>query len=174
MQEFVKEGYFLRGGIDAGWFVDSQDIAIGTPLATAYKLETEVAINPRIVLSENFQRLVSEYLGAGKLNDYSSFLADKYLKQEASIGFLNPFFYITNYEEKESKLEYLKIYSDKIKEQLITHASIAKILSKYKWFAGEFNTFIDLYLGDDAYKNLDNEELEYSPDEIAFINSLKI
>ena len=32
IHEFSKEGYFLRGGIDVGWFFDTDDIAVGTPL----------------------------------------------------------------------------------------------------------------------------------------------
>src|SRR5579859_3901531 len=50
MYEFVKEGYFLRGGVDAGWFLDADDIAVGMPLLTAYQLESKKAIYPRVLL----------------------------------------------------------------------------------------------------------------------------
>ena len=36
--QFGKEGYFMRGGSDEGWFADDEDIAIGIPMLNTYKM----------------------------------------------------------------------------------------------------------------------------------------
>src|SRR5690606_18436190 len=59
--EFIQRGYFLRGGIDYGLFIDKSSIALGVPLATAYKIESTQAVFPRIVLSKEFIKQFEVY-----------------------------------------------------------------------------------------------------------------
>ncbi|MCC6384241.1 MAG: hypothetical protein IT241_03695 [Bacteroidia bacterium] len=174
MNEFVKEGYFLRGGVDAGWFLDSRDVAVGMPLVNAYCLESKVAVHPRIVISDNFKNLAYQYIAANKINEYLAPLADKYLTEHEQVGYLNPFFYITSYEEKGSKIQYLETYSSTIKSKIEKHGTDEKILAKYKWFSNEFNRFIDLYATVGGYKEIDSEDIEFSPEELEKLISFKI
>ena len=57
--QFAKEGYFFRGGIDVGWFLNNSEIAVGVPLVNAYILESKKAIYPRVVMSTNFTTLMT-------------------------------------------------------------------------------------------------------------------
>ena len=174
MYEFAKEGYFLRGGIDAGWFLDADDLAVGVPLVTAYRLESEQAIYPRVLLSEKFVAILEEYSLAHKLSDTGAFLAQYYIVKTDEFGYLNPFFHITNFEDKEGKIDYLRKYSTIIKEKLHQFRAVARVEQKYYWLASEFNQFIDTYVTNQAYLELDDDQLDYTGSEILFIQSLKI
>lgn len=172
--KFAQEGYFLRGGIDAGWFLDSADVAIGKPLVNAYLLEKDIAIHPRVMISDGFKLLLDDYLEKNKLTDYASFLSANYVKPENDKHYFSPFFYITNFEEKSSKIEYLLIYSNKVKAKLAEFVEEGRVRDKYLWFAKEFNTFIDQYLNENGYKELDNSDLEYTEEELKTLISVKI
>jgi hypothetical protein len=174
MFEFVKEGYFLRGGIDAGWFLDADDIAVGVPLVVAYRLESEQAVYPRALLSERFIGILDEYSRSRMLSDTGAFLAEYYIANDGKLRYLNPFFYITNFEDKEGKIDYLRTYSVIIKEKLQQFKGDTRIEPKYSWLANEFNQFIDKYVTGQAYLELDDDQLDYTDSEIKFIQSLKI
>jgi len=160
MFEFVKEGYFLRGGIDAGWFLDADDIAVGVPLVVAYRLESEQAVYPRALLSERFIGILEEYSRSRMLSDTGAFLAEYYIANDGKLRYLNPFFYITNFEDKEGKIDYLRTYSVIIKEKLQQFKGDARIEPKYSWLANEFNQFIDRYVTGQAYLELDDDQLD--------------
>jgi hypothetical protein len=174
MYEFVKEGYFLRGGIDAGWFLDADDIAVGVPLVVAYRLESEQAVYPRVLLSQKFIGILDEYSQSHELSDTGAFLAEYYVVKDGELGYLNPFFYITNFEDKEGKIDYLQTYSIIIKEKLEQFKANTRIGPKFSWLATQFNQFIDKYVTSQAYLELDDDQLDYTDSEISFIQSLKI
>src|SRR5690606_7568090 len=73
--EFVQKGYFLRGGIDYGLFIDQASVALGVPLATAYKMESYLAVFPRIILSDSFVNQLQVYLSEDE-KKYQSLLAE--------------------------------------------------------------------------------------------------
>jgi hypothetical protein len=174
MFEFVKAGYFLRGGVDAGWFLDADDIAIGVPLVNAYRLESQQAIFPRILFSENFIGQLRQYGQTDRLSDNGAFLAAHYIAREAELGYLNSFFHITNFDDKEGKIDYLRTYSKAIGNNLGRFKGDSRIEPKYAWLAGELNQFIDRYLDDHAYLEIDDDQLDYSNEDISLINSFKI
>jgi hypothetical protein len=174
MYEFVKEGYFLRGGVDAGWFSDAESIAVGVPLVVAYQLESKKAVHPRVLLSKGFIDTLDEYSRSNKLSDTAAFLAEYYIVKDGEFGYLNPFFYITNFEDKEGKIDYIKTYSKVITEKLQQFKDDTRIGSKYSWLANELNQFIDRYVTNQAYLELDDDQLDYNDSEISFIQSLKI
>src|SRR5688572_13081849 len=75
---FAQKGYFLRGGIDVGKFVDEEEIAIGVPLANAYLMENKLANYPRILISDKYVKLVEEFSQQGKFDSFE-FLDSKQL-----------------------------------------------------------------------------------------------
>ncbi|MBS4028501.1 MAG: hypothetical protein KGZ58_07670 [Ignavibacteriales bacterium] len=180
MNEFVSEGYFLRGGVDAGWFLDVDSIAIGVPLVNAYKLETEKAIFPRVAISDYYKSIIDDYKQKSKLNDTSDLLSTNYFKKDNAIHYLNSFYYISNFEDKFSKINYLQTYSEILRNKIDEYKTNSKFLSKYIWVAKEFNEFIDFYLEPlpesefRKYHIIDNAELDFTEEEINFINNLKL
>lgn len=174
VNEFMKEGYFIRGAIDAGWFLNYNDMAIGTPLVCAYQLETKKAIYPRIVLSKNYIEFLEQYKTLNKFPDYQIFLLDNYIKQDTDLSFLNPLLYVVNYEDKFSKIEYFQSSSQIISANLYKYKSVDNVYLKYEWLATQFNDFIESYIKDDAYKIIDNDQLEFSEIELGIIKNSKI
>jgi hypothetical protein len=172
--EFMKEGYFLRGGVSAGWSLDADDMVVGMPLLTAYNLEQEEAVYPRVMLSKEFMRQLKDYDGGQKFSEYGSFIVDRYVVSEGDRGYINAFYHVTNFEDKTGKIEYLQICSHAIDEKLSQFSGEPRIFDKYRWLAIEFNKFIDMYISDSAYLTLDTDELDYSQDELAFLQGLKL
>jgi hypothetical protein len=174
VNEFMKEGYFIRGAIDAGWFLNYNDMAIGRPLVCAYHLETKKAIYPRIVLSNNYIEFLNQYKTLNKFPDYQIFLLDNYIKEDSDLSFLNPLLYVVNYEDKYSKIEYFQNSSQIISANLDKYKSVDNVYLKYEWLAHQFNDFLEYYINDDAYRIIDNDQLVFSENELDLIKNSKI
>lgn len=173
IREFSREGYFLRGGIDVGWFFDSEDIAVGTPLINSYVLESKLAIYPRVLLSTNFiENLVDDSM-LSKLSDLNLFLKDNYLKKDEDHFFINYFYYITSYDDKDSKKDFLIFYKELLSKKILEYSDKPRIKDKYVWLAKEFNNFIDVY--STSYDQIDLVEHDfYTDDEIKEFTNLKV
>lgn len=165
--EFVQKGYFLRGGIDYGLFIDRSSIALGVPLANAYKIETSQAIFPRIVLSKNFIKQF-EYYPSEQEVEYSSFLAANLIKQSCEISYLNVFNHIFKLDDKEF---FFERFSHNISTNLVTNSNCERIYIKYKWLAEEFNEFIDAYTNRLAFFD---ENFEASEEFLKSVTTFKI
>ncbi|OFY39387.1 MAG: hypothetical protein A2X18_04630 [Bacteroidetes bacterium GWF2_40_14] len=165
--EFVQKGYFLRGGIDYGLFIDKSSIALGTPLAEAYKIETSQSVFPRIVLSNNFVKQFKVY-SIDNDGPYYSILIDSLIKKSCEVKYLNVFNHIFKVENKE---EFFESYYTNIKENLLKNAESERIYSKYQWLAKEFNAFIDTYTETLAFLD---ENFEATDEFITSIQQLKI
>jgi hypothetical protein len=170
--EFAREGYFLRGGIDVGWFLNYPEIAVGVPLAKAYYLESKKAVYPRVLLSKDFSHLIDQYLKEERIRDEFERLPQLYIKRDRSFSFVNPFYFILQYEDKISKTEFLKEYSDNIKLQIKDKRHRKRVKKKYLWLAFQFDSFLSEYLS--SYKDLDNPDLDFTSQEILALNGLKI
>ena len=165
--EFIQKGYFLRGAIDYGLFIDKSSIALGIPLAIAYGLESGKAVFPRIVLSENFVSQLSQISLTGK-SEITSVFEDSLIKKSCEINYLNVFNHVFKLDDKEN---FFENYNRYILENLNKNESSETIFLKFKWLAEEFNDFIDHYTSELAYRdvNVDPEE-EF----ILKVKSLKI
>ncbi len=165
--EFVQKGYFLRGGIDYGLFIDKASIALGNPLATAYKLESSLAVFPRIILSKDFVRQLSYHVTEEDF-EIDSILNSSLIKESCEIKYLNIFNHIFKVENKEGFFEKYNYY---ISENLLSNSQSENIFLKYKWLADEFNAFIETYTSSLAYYD---ENFEPTEEYIATIKQLKI
>jgi hypothetical protein len=161
--EFVQKGYFLRGGIDYGLFIDKSSIALGTPLVEAYKLESKLAIFPRILLSSNFIRQLEEYPGEG-VHEFSSLLASSLVRSSCEIQYLNVFNHIFKVEDKEY---FFERYNHNICQNLSKSKNTENIFMKYRWLADEFNSFIESYTTKLAFMDENYEATD------EYLNSIK-
>jgi hypothetical protein len=171
INEFSKEGFFIRGGVDVGWFLNYPEIAIGVPLVRAYTLENRFAIYPRVLLSRSFTDLLSSYLNSKEIKEEFEDLAKLYIKSGRTFSFINPFFFILQYEEKATKIEFLKLFSRSINNQLDKKHKL-RVRKKYIWLAYEFDSFVSDYLA--SYQDFENEEVKYSNDEKSTILESRI
>lgn len=152
--EFMKEGYFIRGGIDAGWFLDSREMAAGMPLLEAYRLESKVAVHPRVVVSDGFLRLLTALRVSGAFSQDNENVLDKILIEEEGISYVNGLLYIQSFEDSAGKAEFLTLYREKIKTALIMFSDDERIGPKYKWSADRFNLFLEDYIQGQAQYEL--------------------
>jgi hypothetical protein len=165
--EFVKKGYFIRGGIDYGLFIDQSSIALGVPLAVAYKLESTQAVYPRIILSSSFIEQFEVY-SANSPTSYPSLLVDSLIKKSCEISYLNVFNHIFKTEEKE---EFFEKYSQNISENIFANSNKESVFIKYQWLANEFNSFLDTYSTSLVFYD---ENFDATTDYISTIQNLKI
>ena len=154
--EFVQKGYFLRGGIDYGLFTDQASIALGVPLATAYKMESNLAVFPRIILSNSFVSQLQIYLLEDEVK-LSSLLAENLILESCEIKYLNIFNHIFKVDDKEY---YFELFSKNIESNILASKDKEAIFLKYKWLADEFNLFIQKYTTSLAYYDEDIEVTE--------------
>ena len=165
--EFAQKGYFLRGGIDYGLFIDKSSIALGVPLATAYKIESTQAVFPRIVLSKNFVKQFEVYSDTNT-TDYSSILLESLIKRSCEIDYLNVFNHIFKVDNKE---DFFIRFSSRIIENLTATSNNERVNIKFQWLANEFNSFIETYTASLAYFDVNFEATE---EFISTIKQLKI
>lgn len=165
--EFVQQGYFLRGGIDYGLFIDKSSIALGIPLATAYKMESTQAVFPRILLSKNFIKQLEIYPSEG-VQEFSSILAKSLIKRSCEIQYLNVFNHIFKVEDKEY---FFERYNHNINQNLIINKNHENIFLKYRWLADEYNSFIESYTTSLAYLD---EDFEATEEFLLSVKQLKI
>lgn len=166
--KFAQKGYFLRGGLDVGKFVDEKDIAVGVPLAIAYKLEQDIAMYPRVVLSPNYKKMLDILEESNSISE-ETIAKKKYLiKQHCEVFYINTFFNLLN---NENKIELLESIRQSIVNNLRANRQKEKIFIKYDWLAKEFNAFLSDYT-----KELMFLETDFIPsqEEIQKIESLKI
>ncbi|WP_461789689.1 hypothetical protein [Pedobacter sp.] len=145
--QFARQGYFLRGGIDYGLFIDEDEIAVGNPLAVAYLLESKKAIYPRIILSDNLVKEFQTINQQGEKN-YEYLYADVLIKDSCEIRFLNIFLHVFQSDYREDREDFFIKYSEVLKQNLAENIKNEAIYTKYKWLADEFNEFIDHFINE--------------------------
>ncbi|WP_157208911.1 hypothetical protein [Mariniflexile maritimum] len=165
--EFVQKGYFLRGGIDHGLFIDKASIALGVPLATAYKMESSLAVFPRIILSKDFVKQLSNHIAIDEY-EIESILNSSLVKVSCEIQYLNVFNHIFKVEDKEY---FFEKYNHYISENLLSSSVSESIFLKYKWLADEFNSFIETYTSTLAFYD---ENFDPTEEYIESIKQLKV
>lgn len=164
---FAQKGYFIRGGIDAGKFVDEEEIAIGVPLANAYMMENKLANYPRVLISDNYVKLINAYFQQGKFDSFEALDIKQLIYESCELHYLNVFF---NVITKEDKVQFFTDIRQRIIQNLEDNAREEKIFVKYEWLSAEYNKFLTIYTADLIYK----EASEPTPDLIEQLNNLKI
>ncbi|WP_255449625.1 hypothetical protein [Bacillus sp. BPN334] len=149
----VLDGFFIRGGVSVGPHFMDEETVFGPELITAYNLESQVAVYPRIILSKSSKDKVREYISYSPQPDnaFNSELLED-MDGEWFVNYLNVLF--TWYEEEAfngdftSFFPYLEAHRDKISSALDTYANNHKLLKKYSWIANYHNYFCDEFIHD--------------------------
>lgn len=165
---FAQKGYFLRGGIDVGKFIDEELIAVGIPLANAYLIESKQAVFPRIVISQKFSELLKTCQENGSLSPNKVLDKEYLINSSCEIEYLNVFYSVIN---KDDKVSYLSSFRDIIVSNVTLNNHKEHIFLKYQWLVKEFNNFIDKYTHSLIYLD---ENVEPTETEIQQIKDLKI
>ncbi len=151
--KFMLEGFFIRGGVAVGPFLQHNTFAIGKPLQLAYELESLKANFPRILIQDDLITRLSD-------EEFENDLKNNIIKK-FEFSYINPFIRVLNVlnleeddqiiDNLDGALVILNEYFKSINKQLIKYKYQEKIYLKYFWLAHEFNCFIDfivLLIGD--------------------------
>ncbi len=156
INECTLHGLFLRGGVTIGRLYHNNNIIFGPAMNCAYKLESEFAVYPRILLSEEVFRLVitkcpmkvDNGSKIGRIYDeYCDFSkAEDLFRDDDGLYFLNPFprsFVPGPFYKKSitTPLEFIQYYKGEIEGKLKEYKSDLKIFRKYYWLAKKFNKY---------------------------------
>jgi len=142
--QMALKGFFIRGGLAADLLFVDENCVYGMALLEAYHLESEVAVNPVVVLCDKSMKLVDEhirfYVGepAPQLNHV--------LKGPDGRYFLNYLTECIDDDDGEQSLdtESLRQHKIQIESALKTYAEKPKVFSKYVWLAAYHNYFCDM------------------------------
>lgn len=147
--EMTLNGYFLRGGIAIGDYYGDDDFAYGPALIEAYDLEYRKASYPRIILSDNLVKMVSEHI------DYYAPLTfapqfSHLLKDADGICFVNYLYglhesYNCGGSDLDFYVDQLKIHKGIVEEKLQQNTNDPKLYAKYEWVAQYHNYYCDQY-----------------------------
>lgn len=144
-QSFAFKGYFLRGAIDIGLFIDKSDLAIGTPLSRAYELETEHALFPRFLISDRYMQKIKDCASESLLKDTSLSNFRLLIQPSCEFNYLNIFGNVITIGSLSEKANFFKSYFDSIKVCLKANKSNEKIYRKYLWLKNDLTDFINKY-----------------------------
>ncbi|AYY25134.1 hypothetical protein AB1I77_27315 [Bacillus paranthracis] len=147
------DGFFTRGGVSVGYHFMDEETVLGPELIMTYKLESQVAVYPRIILSETSKDKVREYINYSPQPDnaFNSVLLED-MDGEWFLNYLNALF--TWYEDDVSNNDYtpffphLEAHRNNIERALDTYANNHKLLKKYAWIANYHNYFCDEFVPD--------------------------
>jgi len=131
LQRFlIQEGLFIRGAICYGSLYFSEDFICGTGIISAYKLENEISIFPRVIIAESFLHAIEE----DSLPEYS------FIDEIIDFDFDNHAFinYLIDYIDYEA---FLPTHKQVIERRLSEHKNNPRILQKYQWCKTYHNNF---------------------------------
>ncbi|WCN36483.1 hypothetical protein [Aneurinibacillus uraniidurans] len=152
----ILEGFFVRGGWDYGKLYMDSKIVYGKPLISAYKLESDYAKYPRIVLGERIIEMIDrmiynkEVLAPFPYNREFDICGNStipyVLKGEEGIYFVNYLFSVINLADNTYDIDKLLQHKEIIQNKITLFKSNERILSKYCWSAFYHNRFCELFI----------------------------
>ena len=142
--EMVLADFFIRGAWSVGQFYMDNLIVYGYPLIEAYRLESQKAINPRIIFSEDMKSTIKRYLSY-YAKGFSAPLRAHLLKDIDGELFVNYLFAIYRDNENPDYSALLK-HKNVIEARLNKHKANPKVFPKYVWSAEYHNFFCQKFI----------------------------
>lgn len=141
INEILWDGFLTRGAIVIGDLYHDEKIVFGPALNEAYRLESKVAIYPRVIFTKN---TIEEGLKTSLYGDVNEDI--KYLKQivsedEDGLFFINNLSKKHDFDDEETYIDLL-FRAKKIIEEGLTNQDI-KIKAKYEWLKRQYNALYD-------------------------------
>jgi hypothetical protein len=128
----ILKGIFIRGGICLGWARPDSNIVYGKAMIDAYRLESEIARYPRIILSDEvYARMNDSTKNYFVRRDFDGILYSQPFRH-MWIGFIQ-----TAPDDEE-----LELAKSQITSGLMSASFDVALLAKYRWLAGKFNSWL--------------------------------
>jgi hypothetical protein len=132
VDKFLLQGIFMRGGISMGWAYHHNNIIFGEAMIRAYKLESEVAHVPRILIADDI---------VASLNTYK--FAESHLRQDSDgMWYCKPFSTLVQGPDDMPDPFLLHIARKRISHGLTAAKDAPQLISKYRWLCNRFDEHI--------------------------------
>lgn len=115
---FINAGYTIRGAIDFGDIYWDESELIGPAFINAYRLESEVAKNSRVIVSSNLNRVLKDLVSRYKSN-LTDHLIQNFRKDVDGYIIVNPKILYRSETERNFLIESLKKMRDSIPKGII-------------------------------------------------------
>lgn len=172
-------GILLRGGIEKGNYFVNEDTIFGPSIISAYKLESQKAIYPRTIISEDIinelknkgfqkKKTVDDYLkGQNEQEDLSSQFELLCIKDADNCYFVHYFNTVQNiaFSKNTGHKEHLKSF---INGSLSTYKD-SEYYKKYEWLS----KYYEKYIEEDFLQSLKNKLLSLSTEEKKAVEDAK-
>jgi len=137
----ATQGFFLRGGLATGMLHVSRKVVFGPALIEAYKIESTVALNPRIVLSDGMKLQLKCWIDGDASCGAHGLRYEQYIwpDHEDDQQFFN--YLLCTHTQKCIEWEQIDLHRQRIQEGLEKHAERPVVYRKYKWLANYHNRF---------------------------------
>ncbi|NKL19249.1 hypothetical protein [Rhizobium leguminosarum] len=143
----VLRGFFIRGGVAVGEAYIDELAVYGPALLEAYAGESELARDPRIVLTESAKTLVTEHLAyygnAGHAPQNNVLKRDR--DGQWFIDYLRAVIADESYDPPHADGDTVRAHRDVVTDQLRRFRQSPRIWSKYEWVALYHNDFCRRY-----------------------------
>lgn len=156
---FLAKDIFIRGGVAYGKVYHDERICFGPAMISAYKLENEMAIFPRIIVDGLALKKGIQFPGIANTPEMEGeYIANLLMRDNDSLLYLD---YLSQVQEFNDIYSY-KEFIIRVKEYLEKHLSLnysIKVRQKYLWFANYYNesvkkTFPELLLDEKTIRTL--------------------
>ena len=140
-RNLALNGYFARGGITIGKVYADDSTVLGPGLVAAYELETEVAIEPRVVLDAAAAALFIR--GALEYPDMRGSLQNDIVLYDAKddVFFVHYLAFVWEADNDEEVDMFLTLHRDYVRASLTNEGLKRDVRSKYRWLARYHNWF---------------------------------
>ncbi len=144
---FTKSNIFVRGAICMSDLYMDENIVLGPALIEAYKMESEKAIYPRIILSEDVINVVKEHLtyygNNGSAPQNNEYLID--IDGHYFVNYLSTLFYWGDCPESTILKELIQ-HKNIVAQNLIQFKDNFKLYDKFSWVAKYHNYFCNNFI----------------------------
>jgi hypothetical protein len=139
----AQRGFFIRGGLSIGpLFVDSNSV-YGPALLEAHHLESKVAVNPIVVLSDDTMELVLRHIRYYGEKERSPQNRSVLVNSDGRffINYLSECYLEDGYEEINWNA--LRVHKERVEAALTEYSAAPTIFAKFSWLSAYHNHFCD-------------------------------
>lgn len=156
--ELALEGFFVRGGLGFGSFHIYNGLVFGSALVNAYRLESEQAVHPRVILARNAEHFQREAMADYELPEaapQSSLL----ICDDDGWTFVN--YLGALFDEPDDPRGSLVRHQQVVSAKLREFATDRRRFEKYRWVAEYHNEIVAVQLPGEPELQVDPELIRW-------------
>ena len=132
-------GFFIRGGITVGLVTHTKKAVFGPAMVEAYRLESQKAKFPRVLLSEEIFKIAAKYPSSHGSHEELKYIEQLVKQDDDGLWYLD--FFEPAFSELNDNIEEAPLYMSTI-HKLITkglQSSSKSVVEKYEWLKAKYS-----------------------------------